>query len=57
MLMCLHHWRMLSDDTQKEVYRVARAYQKVNPMGKDFNPVRLEYYSTVKKAILEVVNG
>ena len=29
-LMCLRHWRMVSDPTQKEVYRTWRAFLKTS---------------------------
>jgi hypothetical protein len=50
-LMCLDHWRLVSDPTQKEVYRTWRAVQRAE--GEARFPALRTYRAARDKAIAE----
>ena len=50
-LMCLDHWRMVSDPTQKEVYRTWRAFRHAT--GEAKFPALQAYRAARDKAIAE----
>lgn len=53
-LMCLRHWRMVSDQTQREVYQTWRAFSRapVDPRDNKFRLLRL-YRAARDKAVGE----
>ncbi|SMH62558.1 hypothetical protein [Azospirillum agricola] len=53
-LMCLSHWRLVSDATQKEVYRTWRAFDRTRRAVGDATWEALRAYRTARdKAIAE----